>query len=261
MIAFENVSLRYLLPRERVASLKEYAIRRVQRRVSFDFFEALSGVSFRIPPGENVGVIGQNGAGKSTLCKLIARVLRPTAGRVVVDGNVAPLLELGLGMNGELTGVENIFLQGALLGFSRLEMRRRIDRIVRFAELEDFIGAPVRTYSSGMASRLAFSVATDVAPDILLVDEVLAVGDERFQTKCAERMEGFRRAGKTIVLVSHARSTIRENCRRAIWLHRGRVVLDGDVETVTDAYHDWSSGEPSSPEDFLLSRGGRELVR
>ena len=241
-ILLDKVSVRYRIPRERIGSLKEYAIRRLKRRLYFDEFEALREVSLEVSGGETVGVIGRNGAGKSALLRLIARVMPPTAGRVVVRGRTAPLLELGLGFHGELTGRENVMLQGALLGFSRAEMRRRTPRIVEWAELEEFIDAPVRTYSTGMAARLAFSVATDVEPDILLVDEALAVGDERFQLKCHARMEEFRRAGKTVFLVSHALVAVRENCRRAIWIHEGKLVRDGDSASVTALYHRWSVG-------------------
>lgn len=242
-IRLENVSVRYRIPRERIGSLKEYAIRRLKRRLYFDEFEALREVSLEIASGETVGVVGRNGAGKSTLLRLIARVMPPTAGRVLVAGRIAPLLELGLGFHGELTGRENIMLQGTLLGFSRAEMRKRAPRIVEWAEIEEFIDAPVRTYSTGMSARLAFSVATDVEPDILLVDEALAVGDERFQQKCRSRMAEFRQAGKTVLLVSHALPQIRENCSRAVWIHEGRLVRDGDSTSVTELYHRWSIGE------------------
>jgi ABC-2 type transport system ATP-binding protein len=242
-IRLERVTLCYRIPREQIGSLKEYAIRRLKRRVFFDEFEALKEVDLAVQAGETVGVIGRNGAGKSTLFRLIARVIYPTAGRVVVAGRIAPLLELGLGLHGELTGRENILLQGALLGFSRGEMLRRMGSIVEWSELHEFIDAPIRTYSSGMVARLAFAVATDVEPDILLIDEALAVGDERFQMKCHERIGAFRRAGKTVLLVSHALDQVRENCRRAIWLHQGRLVEDGDSAAVTNAYHAWSVGE------------------
>jgi len=248
VIFFDNVSLAYVVPREMIASIKEYTIRRLKKQLQYDRFEALRNVSFRLERGENLGIVGRNGAGKSTLCKLIARVLKPTSGRVVVDGRVSPLLELGLGMNGELTGVENVYVQGALLGFSRRDMKRRLPGIVEFSELEGFIDAPMRTYSSGMAARLAFAVATDVEPDILLVDEALAVGDEQFKAKCAERMEAFRKAGTTIVLVSHSLGDVRTNCRRAIWLHGGVAVQDGEVTEVTEAYHEWAVGKGKVPE-------------
>jgi ABC-type polysaccharide/polyol phosphate transport system ATPase subunit len=243
VIRMEGVALRYRVPRERIFSLKEYAIRRVQRRVLYDDFTALRDVDLTVASGERVGLIGPNGAGKSTLFRVISRVLPPSEGRVVVAGRISPILELGLAFHGELTGRENVMLQGALLGFSRAETRRRLDRIVEWAELQDFIDAPVRTFSTGMAARLAFAVATDVDPDILLVDEVLAVGDEKFQRKCKERMESLRDRGKTFMLVSHSAEQIRSNCDRAIWLHHGRVVRDGNVEEVSAAYHQWSLGE------------------
>jgi lipopolysaccharide transport system ATP-binding protein len=198
-----------------------------------------------VAPGETVGVIGRNGAGKSTLFRLIARVIDPTAGRVVTVGRIAPLLELGLGLHGELTGRENILLQGALLGYSRAEMLRRMDSIVAWSELDAFIDAPIRTYSSGMVARLAFAVATDVDPDVLLIDEALAVGDEAFQLKCHERIAAFRRSAKTVLLVSHALDQVRDNCRRAVWIDKGRVVEDGDSQAVTRAYHAWSASEES----------------
>jgi ABC-type polysaccharide/polyol phosphate transport system ATPase subunit len=243
VIRLENVALRYRVPRERIRSLKEYAIRRIQKRVVYDDFEALKDVALTVEAGERIGVIGRNGAGKSTLFRIISRVLPPSEGRVYVAGRIAPILELGLGFHGELTGRENVMLQGALLGFSRAETRRRLEGIVEWAELQDFIDAPTRTFSTGMAARLAFAVATDVDPDILLVDEALSVGDEKFQRKCHERMQGFHARGRTMMLVSHSLSQIRDNCDRAIWLHHGRVVLDGPVAEVTEAYHPWSLGE------------------
>ena len=252
-VSIEKVSVRYRIPRDRVASIKEYAIRRLKSRFLFDEFEALRDLSLEIQSGETVGVIGRNGAGKTTLFRLIARVLPPTAGRVVVAGRIAPLLELGLGLHGELTGRENVLLQGALLGFSRKEMKRRMDRIVAWAELEEFIEAPMRTYSTGMAARLAFAVASDVDPDILLVDEALSVGDERFQMKCHERMESFRRAGKTVLLVSHALDQVRDNCRRAVWIHEGRLVRDGEAGAVVQAYHEWSVGGSALPPAAVAS--------
>lgn len=248
-ILLEHVTLRYRMPRERIGSFKEYAIRKLKRRVFFDEFEALSDFNAAIAPGETVGIIGRNGAGKSTLFRVIARVITPTEGRVRVEGRIAPLLELGLGLHGELTGRENVMLQGALLGFSRGDMLRRMDHIVAWGELEEFIDAPIRTYSTGMLARLAFAVATDVDPDILLVDEALAVGDERFQLKCHERIAAFRQAGKTVLLVSHTLEQVRINCGRAIWINRGRIIQDGDSASVTAAYHEWSvsgAGDPSA---------------
>jgi ABC-type polysaccharide/polyol phosphate transport system ATPase subunit len=188
------------------------------------------------------GLIGQNGAGKSTMLKLMARVLRPTEGRVVVKGQVAPLLEFGAGFHPELTGRENVFLNGALLGFSRRDMEEKFDRIVDFAELWDFIDAPMRTYSSGMWARLGFAVATDFQPDVLIVDEVLAVGDEAFQRKSSARMQEFRDQGATILLVSHNMNTIAAMCHRAAWIHHGQVMaLDSAGEAIR-AYRQNQSG-------------------
>lgn len=249
-IRLDRVTLRYHQPRERIGSLKEYAIRKLLRRAAFRQFEALRSVDLAVTPGETLGVIGRNGAGKSSLFRLIARVIDPTDGRVRVAGRIAPLLELGLGFHAELTGRENIVLQGALLGSSRRRMRQRVDSIASWAELEDFIDTPIRTYSSGMIARLAFSVATDVDPDILLVDETLAVGDERFQQKCHARMESFRRAGKTVLFVSHELEAVRETCRRAIWLHRGCIVADGDSASVTASYHAWAQSAAELPPAF-----------
>ena len=246
-IRLDGVSLRYRKPSERIRSLKEYAIRTILRRNAFREFEALHSVDLAIERGETLGVIGRNGAGKSSLFRLIARVLEPTEGRVRVAGRIAPLLELGLGFHGELTGRENIVLQGSLLGASRRRMKKRVDAIAAWAELEDFIDSPIRTYSSGMVARLAFSVATDVDPDILLVDETLAVGDERFQQKCRARMEAFRNAGKTVLLVSHELEAVRETCRRAVWLHRGRIVADGEAVAVAAAYHAWALSASELP--------------
>ena len=250
-ISLERVTLRYRVPSERIQSFKEYAIRKIKRLVVFDEVEAVRDFDLTVAPGETVGVVGRNGAGKSTLFKLIARVLYPTEGRVVVIGRIAPLLELGLGLHGELTGRENVMLQGALLGFSRKVMRRRLDEIVAWAELSEFIDSPIRTYSSGMTARLAFAVATDIEPDILLVDETLSVGDERFQEKCKERIAGFRKTGKTVLLVSHDLPLVRDNCRRAVWIHKGRLVRDGHAESVTAAYHAWSLTGSETPPTSL----------
>jgi homopolymeric O-antigen transport system ATP-binding protein len=242
-IRLEGVTMRYRVPRERIVSLKEYTIRRLKRRIVYDDFVALRGVDLEIAAGERVGVIGRNGAGKSTLFRVISRVLPPSEGRVRVVGRIAPILELGLGFHGELTGRENVMMQGALLGFSRSQTRARLERIVDWAELQEFIDAPIRTFSTGMAARLAFAVATDVDPDILLVDEALAVGDEKFQRKCQERMAALQARGKTFMLVSHSLIHIRENCDRVIWLHHGAIVRNGTPATVTGAYHEWSLGD------------------
>ncbi|HQQ77431.1 MAG TPA: ABC transporter ATP-binding protein [Thermoanaerobaculia bacterium] len=241
-VELAGVSLSYRIPKEAVQTFKEYAIRKLQGRIEHGELVALRDATLSIAPGERVGVVGPNGAGKSTLFRVIARVRRPTRGRVVVRGRVAPLLELGLGFHGELTGRENVVLHGAVMGHSRRDMERRMDAIAEFAELEAFLDAPLRTYSTGMAARLAFAVATDVDPDILLVDEALAVGDERFQAKCHARMAGFHERGKTFLLVSHSLPEIVANCSRAIWISGGRVVQDGPAAEVCAAYHAWAQG-------------------
>jgi ABC-type polysaccharide/polyol phosphate transport system ATPase subunit len=198
---------------------------------------ALRDVSLSVDAGEALGIVGRNGAGKSTLLRLVARVMSPTAGRVRVVGQVAPLLELGAGFHPELTGRENVYLNAALLGHARTAVERKLDEIVDFAELGDFIDAPLRTYSSGMSARLGFAVATAWRPDILLVDEVLSVGDEAFKHKCDTRISGYRSRGTTIVLVSHDQAFIREACQRAIWLDHGSVRLAGAASDVSEAYH------------------------
>jgi ABC-type polysaccharide/polyol phosphate transport system ATPase subunit len=201
-------------------------------------FWALEDINLNVSKGEVFGLIGPNGAGKSTLLKLVARVLRPTRGRVFVKGRVAPLLEFGAGFHPDLTGRENIFLNGALLGFSYEEMREKFNRIVDFAELWDFIEVPMRNYSTGMWARLGFAVATDVEPDILIVDEVLSVGDEAFQRKSFARMEKFRELGATILFVSHSMDAIAGICHQAAWLEHGHVQAVGEVGEVIQAYRD-----------------------
>ncbi|MBI1761764.1 MAG: ATP-binding cassette domain-containing protein [Acidobacteria bacterium] len=241
IIRLENVSVEYRAPSERITTFKEYAIRLLQRRVQQNQFKALRNVSLDINQGEVFGVIGNNGAGKSTLLKVISRVMKPTGGRVWVKGRVAPLLELGAGFHPELSGRENVFLNGTLLGYKHAEMKELFDSIVDFAELWDFIDAPLRTYSTGMAVRLGFAVATATRPDILIVDEVLSVGDERFQEKCAARMTEYRKGGTTILLVTHASAVIKKICDRAVWLDHGQIGLLGEVHEVVEAYHNKSS--------------------
>jgi ABC-type polysaccharide/polyol phosphate transport system ATPase subunit len=242
-VFLDHVTLRYRIPREVVVTFKEYALLKLQGRMEHNTLVALRDVNVTVARGERVGVIGANGAGKSSLFRLVARVLRPTEGRVVVRGRVAPLLELGLGFHGELTGRENVILQGALMGFSRAQMLQRMEDIAAFAELEAFLDAPIRTYSTGMSARLAFSVATDVDPDVLLVDEALAVGDERFRAKCRDRMAALREDGRTFLLVSHNLADVAESCQRAIWISEGQIVKDGPAEEVCAAYHAWARGD------------------
>ncbi len=200
-------------------------------------YEALRDVDLRVMQGRSLGIIGENGSGKSTLLKIIGKVYRPDAGTVQVEGRLAALIELGAGFHPEFTGRENVAISGMLLGFSRQEVLRRLDEIVTFADIGDFIEQPARTYSSGMFMRLGFSVAVHLDPDILLIDEILAVGDEAFAKKCAERIADFRHRGKTIVLVSHDPAAVERWCDEAIWLHRGAVRATGPPPAVIEAYH------------------------
>jgi ABC-2 type transport system ATP-binding protein/lipopolysaccharide transport system ATP-binding protein len=227
LISIENVTVSYRVPKEQVRTFKEYAIRRIQGRIQHNEFLALNNVSLRIKKGEVFGLIGANGAGKTTLLRLVARVMRPSKGRVVVVGRVAPLLAMGAGFHTELTGRENVYLNGVVLGFSHKQMDEKFERIVDFAELWDFIDAPLRTYSSGMLARLGFAVATDSMPDILIVDEVLSVGDAAFQEKSFRRIEAFRENGGTILLVTHSRDTIQKMCQRVAWLDQGGMKARG----------------------------------
>ena len=236
-VCFERVSKRFILQHERDRSFQELTVnlfRRLRRRRE-DFW-ALREVSFAVEPGETLGIIGENGSGKSTTLKLISRILEPTSGRITVNGRVSALLELGAGFHPDLTGRENIYLNASLLGFSRREIRRKTESIIAFAELERFIDIPVRHYSSGMFMRLGFAIAIHVDPDILLTDEVLAVGDESFQRKCLEKIAELQRSGKTILFVSHDMNAVRSLCSRVLWLHQGRVQDLGDPNRVVDAY-------------------------
>ncbi len=237
VIRLENVSVSYRTPNENITTFKEYLIRVLQRRIKHNLFWALNDVSFNVNKGEVFGLIGRNGAGKSTLLKLIARVLRPTKGRVVVTGLVAPLLEIGAGFHNDLTGRENVFLNAALLGYTRQEINRSFDGIIEFSELNDFINAPLRTYSSGMVARLGFAVATNTRPDVLIVDEILGVGDELFQQKCLDRIMGFSKQGTTIFLVSHSSAMIQATCHRVAWLSHGRLVNVGKPDEIIAQYH------------------------
>ena len=236
VVTLENAGVRYRLPRERIPSFKDYAIRWLKRSLTYDELWAVRGVTMEIQRGESFGIIGHNGAGKSTQLKQIARVLRPTEGRVRVAGRVAPLLELGAGFDYELTGRENVFLNGTILGFSSSDIASRFDRIIEFAGLGDFIDMPLRTYSTGMVARLGFAVATDVKPDLLIVDEVLSVGDGEFQAKSRERMETFRGEGQTIIMVSHNLVAVANMCQRAAWLDHGRLRAVGPVDEVVAQY-------------------------
>jgi len=236
IIHLEKVSVKYRIPSERIGTFKEYIIRFLQRKLHFHSFWALHAVDLTVNQGEVFGIIGKNGAGKSTLLKVVSRVLRPTEGRVVVYGKIAPLLELGAGFHLELTGRENVYLNGSLLGYSRTEMNACFQSILDFSELHDFIDAPIRTYSSGMYARLGFAVAMAHEPDILIIDEILGVGDEAFQKKCADRIAEFRKNGTTILLVSHNMDAIQSMCQRAAWIDHGKIQVVGEPDQVVAAY-------------------------
>jgi ABC-type polysaccharide/polyol phosphate transport system ATPase subunit len=237
-----KVGVRYHVPRNGVRSIKEFLVLAVQGQLRFDDFWALEDVSLRVGRGERLGVIGRNGAGKSTLLQVIAGVLNPTTGDSNVYGRVAPLLQLGAGFDPELSGRENVFLNGALLGMRRAQIRERFEAIVEFAELEDFIDAPLRTYSTGMAARLGFAIATECEPDVLLLDEVLSVGDEAFQDKCVERLREFTDRGTTMIVVTHNPDFVLDECTRAVWIHEKRVARDGSPASVLAAYHEYLHG-------------------
>ncbi len=236
VIILNNISVRYRAPEELIRTFKEYAIQVLKRNVRYKEFMALDHVDLEINDGEILGIIGRNGAGKSTLLKVISRVLIPTEGRVRIRGRVSPLLELGAGFHPELTGRENIFLNGTLLGHTRREIEARVPEIIEFAELGAFIDSPLRTYSSGMAARLGFSVATTWTPEILILDEVLSVGDEAFRHKCELRMRQFRDQGTTTLLVTHDSNTVKNLCSRAVWLEHGQVKALGSSDEVVDLY-------------------------
>jgi len=238
VIQIENVSVNYRLPTERIGSFKEYAIRKLQRRVKIEDFLALVDVSMTVNKGDVFGIIGNNGAGKSTILKVISRVLKPSKGRVVVKGRIAPLLELGAGFHPELSGRENVFLNGALLGYSREDMEKVFDEIVAFSELEQFINSPIRTYSSGMYARLGFAVATAHVPDILILDEILSVGDEAFQKKSRERLQSFQEKGSTVLMVSHGLDSMISMCNRVAWLDQGKLQMVGEPGEVVAAYRE-----------------------
>ena len=222
-VSFDNVVQRFRIIQERPDTLRE-AFAKFRRRTSYHDFEALKHVSFQVAEGEMVGIIGRNGSGKSTLLKIIAGVYIPTSGEVAVNGSIAPLIELGAGFHHELTGRENILLNGLLLGLTKRDVLKRESQIIEFAELGEFIDVPVKQYSSGMYMRLAFAIATEVNPDILLIDEILAVGDGEFRRKCFERIEQFRTLGKTILFVSHDLSVVRHVADRIAVMYLGRIV-------------------------------------
>jgi len=237
-ISLSDVSVKYRVIKEKRRTLQEYLINRLKgKRVNYEAFWALKDITLELNRGETIGIIGHNGAGKSTLLKVIAGVLKPTEGKVNVYGRIAPLIELGAGFDMELTGSENIYMNGSILGLSRREIGRKFDKIVAFSELAEFIYSPLKSYSSGMIARLGFSIATEVDPDVLIIDEILAVGDEHFRKKCNKRILSFKEKGTTMFLVSHNMNDIKKFCNKVLWLDHGKNHAYGnDIAAITEAY-------------------------
>lgn len=236
IIEVENVTIRFNLANQKIDNLKEYFIKLAKRQLMFKEFLAVKDVSFQIHKGEAWALIGSNGSGKSTMLKAISGIIKPYKGNIVVRGRIAPLIELGAGFDGNLTARENIFLNGCLLGHSEKYIAEHFQEIVDFSDLWNFLDSPIKNYSSGMRARLGFSIATMVRPDILIVDEVLAVGDYKFRQKCKQRMNQMLDNGTTLLFVSHSINEVKELCDHAIWLNKGEALMIGDVDTVCDAY-------------------------
>lgn len=236
IIEVNDVSMRFRMANDRISSIKEFAIAKLTGKLEYNEFEALKHVSFDVQRGEVVGLIGHNGAGKSTMLKVISGILKPTEGSVTVRGNIAPMLELGSGFDFDMTGRENIFLNGAILGYSEEFLNSKYQEIVDFSEIGQFMDMPLRNYSSGMIARLAFSIATVVVPEVLIVDEVLSVGDADFQEKSRRRMMELMSGGTTVLFVSHSIEQIRSMCSRVVWLEHGKCIDFGDVERICNQY-------------------------
>ena len=232
IIKVDHVSMKFNLSSEKVDNFKEYLIKRIKNNLKYDEFWALTDVDFEVKRGESVALIGLNGCGKSTMLKVIAGVLKPTKGSVSVGGTIAPMIELGAGFDMDLTARENVYLNGAILGYNRAQMNEYYDDLVEFSELEEFMDVPIKNFSSGMLARLAFSIATIGKPDILIVDEVLSVGDFRFQEKCEKRIHGMMSKDTTILFVSHSIDQVKKICNRAIWIEKGKIREDGTSEEV-----------------------------
>lgn len=236
IIEVQDVSIMFNKSSEKVDSIKEYFVRLMKHELMFEEFWALKNINLTIEKGDSVGIVGLNGSGKSTLLKIIAGVMKPTKGTVHVYGSVAPMIELGAGFDMDLSARENIYLNGAVLGYNRAEMDKKAESILDFAELWDFVDVPLKNYSSGMVARLGFAIATAHTPDILIVDEVLGVGDYKFQEKCEKRIHEIVDTGATVLFVSHAIQQVRKLCKHALWLNKGTQIMYGDVETVCSAY-------------------------
>lgn len=236
-VSIKNVTVKFNLAREKVETLKEYFVRVIKRKnVEFDEFYALKDISFDIPRGDSFALLGSNGSGKSTMLKVISGIYKPYCGEVKVNGTIAPMIELGAGFDMELTARENVFLNGCILGYNRAFMEEKFNEIIDFAELWDFIDVPVKNYSSGMQARLGFAIATIIKPEILIVDEILAVGDAHFQEKCKNKMAELKSGGTTLILVSHSINQVLETCKHAAWINKGKLMMIGDVQRVCEEY-------------------------
>ncbi len=242
-VKVDHATVRFNMASERIDNLKEYFVKLMHGDLMFQEFLALKDVSFEVKKGESWGLIGTNGSGKSTMLKLISGILKPYKGTVTVNGSIAPLIELGAGFDGELTARENIFLNGAVLGYNHAFMEEHFDEIVDFAELRDFLDMPLKNYSSGMSARLGFAVATIVRPDILICDEVLSVGDYAFQQKCEKRMTEMRNAGTTLLYVSHSMYSVKKVCEKALWLNKGIVMASGPIDEIAAQYMKFENAE------------------
>lgn len=236
IIQVDDVTMRFRMNNDRILSLKEFVTTALRGKLEYNDFTALNHVSFNVKKGETLGLIGRNGAGKSTMLKLISGILKPTEGSVSIYGSIVPMLELGSGFDMDLTGRENIFLNGAILGYSEGFLKSKYDEMVAFSNLGQFIEMPIRNYSSGMLARLAFSIASMVEPEVLIVDEILSVGDAYFQEKSKTRMLELMGGGTTVLFVSHSLNQIREMCDRCIWLEHGQIKAVGPAKEVCDAY-------------------------
>ena len=236
IIEVKNVAMKFKMTKEKIFSLKEYFIKFLKRELVFEEFGALTDVSFSVKKGEILGIIGYNGAGKSTMLKVISGIMKPTTGTIKVEGIISPLIELGSGFDMELTARENIFLNGYILGYSKKFIKEHFDKIVEFSELEEFLDVPVKNFSSGMVARLGFAIATIVEPEILIVDEILSVGDFKFQEKSEKKIKEMLLSGTTVILVSHALNQIEEICTKVLWLEHGCVKGYGNTKEICDAY-------------------------
>ncbi len=236
IITARNVSMCFKTSNQKITNLKEFIIKKTKNEITYKEFWALKDISFEINRGDIFGILGLNGAGKSTILKIISGILKPTKGKVTIGGNIAPLIELGAGFDPELTARDNIFLNGAILGYDDKFIKKSFDKIVDFSELKDFLDVPVKNFSSGMYARLGFAIATALTPDILIVDEILSVGDFKFQEKCHKKIENMIKQGTTIVIVSHSIQQIRALCNRGIILEKGEKIKYGNINNVCDYY-------------------------